>query len=116
MAQATATNGTEQDRADLNERTHLVITIPLGLKIALDKRAADSQISTSAMVRNMVAQEFDYTLPDSTRTRARKYATEEERQAALKQRRDERNNLFKALLAKYKAGEIELDEPVGAGA
>ncbi len=115
MARGDATDGNgltdEQTAADMNERTHLVVSIPLGLKIALDKEAAEQQLSTSALVRKQVAEAMAYELPVSVTQRARKYATEEERQAALKQRREERHQLIKALLEKYKSGEVQL-EPV----
>jgi hypothetical protein len=103
-------NGANEKASD---KASIMFGVPSELKRLLDGRAEAEDISVAALVRNLVAREFNYTLPKVTRERAKKYATEEERTAAQKARMSERNATIKALLEKYRKGEITLDGSSG---
>lgn len=89
--------------------TPIMFNVPLALKVAIEKSAEEKDIPVSALCRQAVAAFIEYKLSKTEMTRARKYATVEERIAAQKVRDSEKRDVIKALLAKYRAGEIELD-------
>ena len=89
--------------------TPIMFNVPLKMKVAIEESATEKNIPISALCRQAVAAFIEYKLSKTEMTRARKYATIEERMAAQKVRDAEKRDVIKALLAKYRAGEIELD-------
>ena len=89
--------------------TPIMFNVPLKLKVAIEAAAEEQDLPISALCRQAVAAFIGYKLSKTEMTRARKYATVEERIAAQKVRDAEKRDVIKMLLAKYRAGEIELD-------
>lgn len=114
---ATDTGERESDKSektnladlDPNETVQVMVTMPAGLKLKALERADAKDYTLARYVRELVASELEYDLPDTIRTRSKKYATEEDRIAAQKAKSAKRNALIKMLLSKYKDGEIDLD-------
>jgi hypothetical protein len=93
---------------------NVMVQMPLGLKIELEKYCEDQKIPVSGFIRKLVADEIGFSLPVISIGRARKYATVEERMAAQKERDKTRRTLTKLLLEKYAKGEITIDDILGA--
>ena len=89
--------------------TPIMFNVPVKMKAAIETAAEEQDIPVSGLIRQAVAKFIGYTLSKTDMARARKYATLEERMAAQKVREKEKRDVIKALLAKYRAGEIELD-------
>lgn len=89
--------------------TPIMFNVPLRMKVAIEQAAEARDLPISGLIRQAVAQFIDFKLSKTEMARARKYATIEERIAAQKVRDQEKHDLIKALLAKYRAGEIEVD-------
>lgn len=104
------TENETDDSADSKPTTQVMFVVPNELKELIDKRADEEGKSTSAWLRSLVAEEFDYELPISIIQRAKKYANDDERKAAQAAKAKTRNELLKKLLAAYRAGDIDLDE------
>lgn len=106
----------KDERAELRDlapgtRVSIMVTMPVELKIKLldEAEKAGENMTLARFVREKLADIYDVELPDVIRTRSKKYATDEERQAAQKKKAAERNALIKQLLAAYKAGDIDLE-------
>ena len=67
-------------------RVNIVASLPLDLKNQVDQIAKDRGISTAKLVRIAVSNEVGFELPIGGGTRPHKYATVEEREAAVKAR------------------------------
>jgi hypothetical protein len=89
--------------------TPIMFNVPIRMKVAIEAAAEEQDLPISGLVRQAVAQFIGYKLSKTDMARARKYATIEERMAAQKIRDTEKRDIIKALLAKYRAGEIEID-------
>lgn len=108
-ATAVEVDTTETEQSD---RASIAFTVPNELKALADAKADELKISTAAYVRGLVAREFSFVIPDDFGTR-RKYASDAERIAATKEKAQKRNKLLNMLLAKYRAGEIDLNDLIG---
>lgn len=97
-------------------RANVMVQMPLGLKIELEKYCETEKLPVAGFIRKLVADEIGYSLPAISIGRARKYATVEERMAAQKARDKDRRALTKILLEKYAKGEITIDDILGATA
>ena len=92
---------------DENANIPISIMGPQGLKDALEAASKMAEVSRVVFIRRALAQAVGFTLPPETaRTRKRKYATAEEREAAQKARAADRRDLINKLLeANRKAAE-----------
>ena len=87
--------------ATVSENANIPISImgPQGLKDALEAAATLAGVSRVVFIRRALADATGFTLPPETaRTRKRKYATAEEREAAQKARALDRRDLINKLL------------------
>lgn len=99
-------DGQEQEKPT----SQIMFTVPNELKDLIESKAKEEGKSVSGLMRELVADEFDFTLPDIIRTRVSKYATPEERKAAQAAKAKQKNALVAKLLELYKSGAIELDD------
>lgn len=90
-------------------RVSVMVTMPKELKLILLEKAQEKDFTLARYLREWIAGEVNFELPATTRTRAPKYATEDERKAAQKKKSAERNALISQLLKAYKAGDIDLE-------
>lgn len=94
---------------DPNERVSMMFGMPAGLKAKIEEAAEADDLPSAALVRNIVAEHFGYELPVITRGGARKkYASDEEREAARKTKAKGRRNLIRNLLEAYAKGQIQI--------
>lgn len=107
MTTETAATPTEAKPKDENANIPISIMGPQGLKDALEEASKLAQVSRVVFIRRALAEAVGFTLPPETaRTRKRKYATAEEREAAQKARAADRRDLINKLLeANRKAAE-----------
>lgn len=94
------------DTVTVDQNTNVPISLlgPVGLKDAIEKTAAEKGMTRMEFIRVTLAEATGYTLPPATeRTRRRKYATAEEREAAAKARAKDRRDLINRLLAANEA-------------
>jgi hypothetical protein len=86
------------------------ISMPPEMKEQLDRFALDQKLSLAIIVRRKVAElvNFDVSTFEKRRRSRAKYATQEEAKAATAAKAKERNELVKALMEKYKKGEITI--------
>jgi hypothetical protein len=85
------------------------VQTPPELRGKLEEVAAKYGVTPQVWVRDHLAQEFGVVLPPVTKRV--KYASEEEKKTALKERSKAKNELIKKLLAEYQAAQA-----AGAGA
>ncbi len=85
------------------------LVIPIELKNLLQEKADEAKQPVSAFARKIVADFLNFELTITSRGARHKYANADEAKAAIKKANAERNDLVKALLAKYKSGSIKLD-------
>lgn len=110
---ATETNTvetTETAATEPAERRYVAITLTDALRDAIEAKAKAEDTTPGLLCRKIVADALGVTI-DVDRAAPRKYATEEERKAAQKAQRQERNALIKQLLAAHKAAQAK-GEPV----
>jgi hypothetical protein len=79
------------------------VQTPPELRGKLEEVAAKAGVTPQVWVRDHLAQEFGVVLPPVTKRI--KYATEEEKKTALKERSKAKNALIKKLLADYQAAQ-----------
>jgi hypothetical protein len=79
------------------------VQTPPELRGKLEEVAAKAGVTPQVWVRDHLAQEFGVVLPPVTKRV--KYANEEEKKAALKERSKAKNELIKKLLAEYQAAQ-----------
>jgi hypothetical protein len=87
------------------------VQTPPELRGKLEEVAAQAGVTPQVWVRDHLAQEFGVVLPPVTKRV--KYASEEEKKTALKERSKAKNELIKKLLADYQAAQAGKE---GAGA
>lgn len=99
----------KRERVDLetldpNERVTLTIAVPAGMKLALIQAGERQNVSGTSYARDILAQHIEYTIPASftERTRTSKWASEEERKEAYKQKAKSERDRVKMLLARLK--------------
>jgi hypothetical protein len=93
--------------------TYLMVTLPVKLKALLESAAEAQEKPTAAMAREIIAKALDYQLEPIFRGRAKKYASEEEKKAAVKAKADERRAFINKLMKLYASGKIS-DEMLAA--
>ncbi len=77
---------------------------PVGLKDAIERTAKEQGVTRMEFIRSALADATGYVLPPvQERTRRRKYASAEEREAAAKTRAKDRRDLINKLLAANEA-------------
>ena len=96
------------EKATGMETTVMMFNLPVSLKAAIEAHAEKEGLTSSALVRQAIAATVGYELPEGM-GRAKKYATEDERKAAQKDRDKARRDLIKDLLEKYRKGELSLE-------
>ena len=99
-----------------SEYNGIMIVATPEFKLALKTAAEAADMSLSAFSRQILAEKIGYTGPMAKESKkARKYATEEERQKAQQTRNKARRDVIKALLEKY-GGDItaQVDAQVAA--
>jgi hypothetical protein len=79
------------------------VQTPPELRGKLEEVAAKAGVTPQVWVRDHLAQEFGVVLPPVTKRV--KYASEEEKKTALKERSKAKNELIKKLLAEYQAAQ-----------
>jgi type III secretory pathway component EscV len=79
------------------------VQTPPELRGKLEEVAAKAGVTPQVWVRDHLAQEFGIVLPPVTKRV--KYASEEEKKTALKERSKAKNELIKKLLAEYQAAQ-----------
>jgi hypothetical protein len=79
------------------------VQTPPELRGKLEEVAAQAGVTPQVWVRDLLAQEFGVVLPPVTKRV--KYASEEEKKTALKERSKAKNELIKKLLADYQAAQ-----------
>jgi hypothetical protein len=79
------------------------VQTPPELRGKLEEVAAQAGVTPQVWVRDHLAQEFGIVLPPVTKRV--KYASEEEKKTALKERSKAKNELIKKLLADYQAAQ-----------
>ena len=97
-----------------NEYHGIMITATPEFKAALKAAAETEDMSLSAFSRQILATHIGFQGPLQKETRrVRKYATQEEREAAQKSRNKARRDVIKQLLEKYGADvKAQIDEAV----
>jgi hypothetical protein len=83
-------------------KVNFVVQVPIEMKAMIEEVAAQSGVPTSSYARRVLADAVGFELTAAQFSRARKYATVEERIAAQKARERDRRDLVKDLLAKYR--------------
>lgn len=98
-----------------DERVSMMFGMPAGLKAQVEAEAEKGETTAAALVRNLVAEKFGYTLPVTERTgRAKKYGSDEEKDKVKKEKGKGRRALIRALLEKYTAGDVEIPGEIAA--
>lgn len=118
MANATTTQA-PKTKTETKEKDSVTIAlqVPPELKTRLEQASEADKVTVARFIRALVADELQFDLTAfERRTRSRgKYTSDEEREKARKASADKRNDVIKALMKKYKAGEINIsDEEVAA--
>lgn len=96
---------------DPNEKVVLSFHIPAGMRVQLRTEAESAGKSEAQYVRDMVAGQIGYTIPESfneRRGRVGQYSglSEEEKKAAIKAENDKKRDNVAKLLAAVNAGQI----------
>lgn len=98
-----------------SDRVQKMVSLPAELAAMVEKEAEESGLGFATIARLALAERYNYILPPTERKkRISKYATDEEREAAQKQRNAARNDTIKALLKEFRAGNIQLSPEVMA--
>lgn len=117
---AAVLDGTEQVEGEqatvAKVSNNIQVNLPLELKGLVAAKSVELDKSVSGWVAGLIARELGYDLPiGMTRTRTRKYATEQERKDAQAARQREKNGAVVALIEAAQRGEIaNLDPQVKA--
>lgn len=123
MTNATAPNPANSASAPTppaKERDYGMVnaSVPLDLQTQIEETAKNQKVSVTTLVRRFIASAMHYDVSNFERTRKRgrvKYGTEAERIAAVAEANAERAATVRALMAKFKKGEITLgDEEIAA--
>jgi len=83
----------------------LMLNVPVSMKAEIDRQATEKGEPASSYARRKLAEAIGFSLSRADVGRARKYATVEERIAAQKARKAERDALIRKLLAEYEASQ-----------
>lgn len=95
-------SGDQSAAVATKEKTRLSaqVRMPLDLYTQVEEVAKAADKTVGRYILEGIAKQFKFTLPTAA-ARGKKYASEEERKAAGKARKGERNELVKMLLKKY---------------
>lgn len=96
------------------DRETLALTVPEELNNIVEAKAKELGLSKAAYVRNLLAREHSYTIPEDFGSK-RKYATDDERKAAVAANAKKRNEMVAKLLKAYRAGKIDIDALIAMG-
>ena len=119
MTNATATasttsNETVKTPAEPKDYQMVAISVPTDLAKTIEDGAKDAKVGAGVFVRRIVAKHFEYDITSFERSRRKgrvKFASEEEKLAAVK----ERAATVKALMERYNKGLISIsDEEIEA--
>lgn len=113
VANAEANGGTapKRKRAKQGKRDVITFVLPKELLELVKNQATAVNKSTAEWARELVAEQFNFTLPPMSHGGGggkRRYASKEEAKAAKQAKAAERNKLINALLEKARTGEIDL--------
>ena len=84
-------------------RSYIVVPMPANMKSIFEAEAQQAEKPAGVFIRDLLAGQRGIEIPVSVSTPRRKYATDEEREAAQKTRRETRSNTMKALFAQFNA-------------
>jgi hypothetical protein len=110
MATAEKTENATETKEE-KDTAMVAVQVPVEFKTALEEKAKSENMTVAKYMRTIAAREISFDLTSfeaRTRTRSSKFASDEEREAAKKAASQKRAETIKALMAKYKAGEITL--------
>lgn len=108
-AETPATEETKEEK----DRASIAVAVPIELKNKLEEHAKANETTVAKIARRHLASLVDFDITEfekQVRTRSSKYASDEERKAAKEKANKERSALIAKLMAKYKSGEISLDD------
>lgn len=91
------------------------VTTPVELHEKLEAEATAAGKSVAGFVRELLGQRYGLDLTKLAEAPRRKYATTEEKRAAQKAKNKERSELYKMLMAEYKAKLAAAAAAAGAG-
>ena len=111
-ATATATQLTPEEQAKLDakrearkqrraQRSYVLVPMPAAMKTKVDEDAKAASKPNGVYLRDLLAGQWGIEIPVTTTTRRQKYASDEERDAAKKARRESRSNTMKGLMAAF---------------
>lgn len=86
------------ETADAPERIFIMVTMPKDLFDAIDADAKARNVGRATYARELLADKYGITLPESGTTARRKYETDEERDAARKTANELRQHLQARLM------------------
>lgn len=92
-----------------NEMVSLNVRVPNGLRSKLEEDSTKQEISIPQYVTRMLADAYEYTLPEVAKKSRKKYTTDEERKAAQKASQEKSRTTTKALLDAAQSGKLGID-------
>lgn len=117
---ATIEPGTNEDTATVNTRVvkdysnmpddvkvPVMVQMPNGLKKLVDAASKSANVSTAGFIRNLLAGQYNYTLPEDARGRRAIYQTDADKKAAAKAASKKRTELIRTAM-KLKNSDPEL--------
>lgn len=90
-------------KARRQNRSYVVVPMPQNMKALFEEEAKVADKTVGAHVRDFLAGIKGIEIPVTVSTPRRKYATDEERDAAKKQRRESRSGTMKGLMHAFQA-------------
>lgn len=94
-----------------NDLVGVMIRVPFALRQQIEKTADEQtpKVSVPQIVTRMIADAYQYTLPEAARKSRAKYDSEEEKKAAQKATRDKQRLTVQAVLRAVEQGKISVD-------
>lgn len=93
---------TETQTEKASESVGIMIQVPKVLADAIERESGEKHVPKSRWVREFLAEGLGVELPVGTRSRVKKYATAEEREAAQKARAKTQRDVFQKLMQQYR--------------
>lgn len=123
MTNATRDASRKSEKTDEKEEKDvgtIAVQVPTEFKTQLENAAKTEGVTVARFIRRNMAELLNFNITpfeQRVRTRSSKFSSDEERERAKKENAEKRANTIKALMAKYKSGEITLsDEELAAAA
>lgn len=91
----------EARKARRAQRSYVLVPMPSNMKAVFEDEAKTAEKPLGIYVRDFLAGQRGIEIPVSVTTRRQKYASDEEREAAKKARRESRSNTMKGLMATF---------------